>query len=252
MRPFRNPDGIHTGEYGDAELRDERLWASAAMLRLTGDVRFAGECEPLLDLDLPWDLGWADVAMYGVIEYLRAPRSATSEDVRTRICERLHRELDALAAMANAHPLGIPMRDEDFIWGSNMMLLNRAMAFLLAEAMGLGHREGLVVAQRTVDYLFGANPLGQCYVTGFGRHPVRHPHHRPSVADGVDDAVPGMVAGGPNRNLQDEMAQSALASRPPMEAYVDHQDSYSTNEVAIYWNSPAVFVTAALLERGGR
>ncbi|WP_237699948.1 glycoside hydrolase family 9 protein [Alicyclobacillus acidocaldarius] len=248
MRPFRNPAGILTGEYGDRELRDELLWASSAMLRMTGDPGWARVCEPLLDLDLPWELGWADVALYGVMEYLRAPSAAVSEDVRSRVKGRLLRELDALAAMAESHPFGIPMRDEDFIWGSNMVLLNRAMAFLLAEGVGIPHPAARTVAQRSADYLLGANPLGQCYVTGFGQRPVRHPHHRPSAADDVDDPVPGMVVGGPNRNLQDEIAHARLSGRPAMEAYLDHQDSYSTNEVAVYWNSPAVFVIAGLLE----
>ncbi|MCL6517004.1 MAG: glycoside hydrolase family 9 protein [Alicyclobacillus sp.] len=250
MRPFRNPVGIGTGEYGDTELRDELLWASCAMLRLTRDSACAGVCESLLQLDLPWELGWADVALYGVIEYLRAPRTAVSDEVRRKVIHRLRRELDGLAAMAEANPFGIPMRDEDFIWGSNMVLLNRAMAFLLAEGVGCRHPAGHTVAQRAVDYLFGANPLGQCYVTGFGTNPVRRPHHRPSVADDVDEPVPGMVVGGPNRHLQDEIARTSLAGRPPMEAYLDHQDSYSTNEVAIYWNSPAVFVIAGLMDAG--
>jgi Glycosyl hydrolase family 9./N-terminal ig-like domain of cellulase. len=252
MQPFHNPDGILTGEYGDAELRDELLWASCALLRMTGDSAWARVCEPLLDLDLPWELGWADVALYGVMDYLRTPRAAVSDDVRNKVKSRLLRELDALAAMAESHPFGIPMRDDDFIWGSNMVLLNRAMAFLLAEGVGVLHPAAHTVAQRAADYLFGANPLGQCYVTGFGQRPVRHPHHRPSVADDVDHPVPGMVVGGPNRHLQDEIARAQLAGRPAMEAYIDHQDSYSTNEVAVYWNSPAVFVIAALLEARGR
>ncbi|WP_062307708.1 glycoside hydrolase family 9 protein [Alicyclobacillus sendaiensis] len=252
MRPFRNPNGILTGEYGDAELRDEWLWASAAMFRMTGDPAWARRCEPLLLLDLPWDLGWADVALYGVIEYLRAPSDAASSHVRDKVKARLVRELDVLAAMAESHPLGIPMRDDDWIWGSHMVLLNRAMAFLLAEGAGVSHPAAHTVAQRAADYLFGANPLGTCFVTGFGQHRVVHPHHRPSVADDVVDPVPGMVVGGPNRNLQDEVARAQLAGKPAMEAYLDHEASYSTNEVAIYWNSPAVFVMAGLHEARGK
>ncbi|SIS52809.1 glycoside hydrolase family 9 protein [Alicyclobacillus vulcanalis] len=252
MRPFRNPAEIRTGEYGDDELRDELLWASCAMLRLTGDPACHALCEPLLDLDLPLELGWADVALYGVIAYLMAPPGATRTDLRAKLVQRFKSLLDDFAALAKAHPFGLPMRDEDFIWGSNMVLLNRAMSFLVAEALGVYHPATRAVVQRTVDYLLGANPLGQCYVTGFGTNPVCHPHHRPSVADDVGDPVPGMVAGGPNRNLQDEITRRKLAGRPAMEAYIDHQDSYSTNEVAIYWNSPAVLVVAGLMEKGER
>ncbi|MNC77818.1 Cellulose 1,4-beta-cellobiosidase precursor [compost metagenome] len=53
-----------------------------------------------------------------------------------------------------------------------------------------------------------------------------------------------MVAGGPNVRLQDETAAALLAGAAPAACYVDHMESYSTNEMTIYWNSPAVFVAA--------
>jgi len=74
---------------------------------------------------------------------------------------------------------------------------------------------------------------------------VLRPHHRPSAADGVAEPVPGMVAGGPNLRLQDDAARGMLRGMPPARCYVDHEESFSTNEVAIYWNSPAVFVLAS-------
>jgi endoglucanase len=75
---------------------------------------------------------------------------------------------------------------------------------------------------------------------------VMKPHHRPSGADRVKEPVPGLVSGGPNRNLEDGAAQSQLQGQPPAKCFIDDVGSYSTNEIAIYWNSPAVFVAAAL------
>ena len=37
-----------------------------------------------------------------------------------------------------------------------------------------------------------------------------------------------------------------LKGAAPMKCYVDSWKSYSTNEIAIYWNSPLVFVLALL------
>ncbi|MNP68170.1 Cellulose 1,4-beta-cellobiosidase precursor [compost metagenome] len=71
-----------------------------------------------------------------------------------------------------------------------------------------------------------------------------HPHHRPSVGDHVVDPVPGLVSGGPDRGLHDEYVVEHLQGKPAAQCFADHELSYSTNEVTIYWNSPAVFVTA--------
>jgi len=37
---FKNPPGISTGEYGDNDCRDERLWAAAELWRTTGEAAY--------------------------------------------------------------------------------------------------------------------------------------------------------------------------------------------------------------------
>ena len=53
-------------------------------------------------------------------------------------------------------------------------------------------------------------------------------------------AMPGMLVGGPDSGLDDPCAKGALEGAAPAKCYVDNDQSYSTNEVAIYWNSPLV------------
>jgi endoglucanase len=54
-----------------------------------------------------------------------------------------------------------------------------------------------------------------------------------------------MLSGGPNSRRQDPTAQEKIpVGTPPAKAFIDDAGSYSTNEIAIYWNSPAVFVAA--------
>jgi len=71
-----------------------------------------------------------------------------------------------------------------------------------------------------------------------------HPHHRPSVADGIDEPVPGLLAGGPNPSQQDRCA--GYPSRMPAESYLDADCSYASNEIAINWNAPLVYVANAI------
>ena len=95
-------------------------------------------------------------------------------------------------------------------------------------------------ASHGLDYLFGINPVGYCYVTGYGTLSPEHTHHRPSQV--VGKSVPGMVVGGANSSPSDPYAKAVLSLRRNGKCYVDNASSYSTNEITIYWNSPAIYL----------
>lgn len=75
------------------------------------------------------------------------------------------------------------------------------------------------------------------------------PIFRP-FADDVDEPVPGWVAGGLNSTWDcspyDASAKLLPSDTPYAKAYVDDVGSWTTNEVDICWNSPAIFVAAYL------
>ena len=54
----------------------------------------------------------------------------------------------------------------------------------------------------------------------------------------------GMLVGGVNSNLEDSAAKAYCSNVAPAKRYVDHSESYSTNEICIYWNSPLVYLLA--------
>jgi len=119
---------------------------------------------------------------------------------------------------------------------------------MLGTAYFLEHKEAYLNAvARQMDYLLGVNATGYGYVTGMGENAFKNPHNRVTVADGVDETIPGFVTGGPNAKPADYKAFMLVkAGTPPMKCFVDEQDCYSLNEITIYWNSPAIF-NAALL-----
>ena len=94
----------------------------------------------------------------------------------------------------------------------------------------------------------GENGTGYCFLTGFGTLSPKNPHHRPSQAKKA--AVPGMLAGGPNQNLEDPYAQNVLTGTAPALCYADSDQAFSLNEVTIYWNSPLVFLFAYVTANG--
>jgi endoglucanase len=105
-------------------------------------------------------------------------------------------------------------------------------------------------AADVVHYLLGRNPFALSWVTGAGTCSVMHPHHRPSGSDGIEAPWPGLLAGGPNLHRQDPAMRLMLRKLPPARMYVDAQASYATNEVAINWNAPLVFVLAGIQAAG--
>ena len=129
-----------------------------------------------------------------------------------------------------------------------MVVLNNAMLMMMADDI-VPQSAYTDCIRRHVDYIFGSNPMSVFYVTGCNESSARNPHHRPSVATG--HAVPGMLVGGPDQYLHDAYSQAHLRDSSPPCCYIDHAESYSTNEVAIYWNSPLVYVMARLLAHGG-
>ena len=88
--------------------------------------------------------------------------------------------------------------------------------------------------------------MNVCYVTGFGVNTVKHPHHRPSGA--TKKTMPGMLSGGPCEGLYDACVKDKLGplKLPPLRCYLDNIASYSTNEIAIYWNSTFVYIASKL------
>jgi endoglucanase len=94
-----------------------------------------------------------------------------------------------------------------------------------------------------LDYILGRNATGYCFVTGMGTLSTLHPHHRPSVADGIEEPVPGLLAGGPNPGMQDKCHYDFTE---PETAYADIDCAYASNEIAINWNAPLVYLANAI------
>jgi endoglucanase len=249
---YRQPADVKTGTYGDQKVDDEFSWAASELYIATGKDEYraralapapAGQTEP----------GWSDVRPLGWIslaqQRARLPKPGDADEAQRRILAAA----DKLLARWQASPARVSMAKSDFVWGSNAVLLNQAM--MLVQAYRITHKaDYLNAAQSALDFTLGRNPLGISYVTGFGTRSTMHPHHRPSVADGIAAPVPGWLAGGPNPGQQDRKdcpANVSYASSQPALSYLDNACSYASNEVAINWNAPLVYVAGALqsLER---
>ena len=235
---FHNPEGIETGEYGDNTVTDEVFWA-ATELYLAGYEDVKDQLMTRYDnLGLGIDLGWADITAYACYDLLKANPTGVDE-LLTLVRERFLGRADQLMERADEYFM---MLNSDYPWGSNMTIANNGILMKMAANL-TGKKEYDILAKRQMDYLLGANPLGYCFVTGFGTVSPKQPHHRPSQV--ANEAMPGMLVGGAANSLSDSYAKAVLYGRPAGMCYVDNVQSYSTNEVTIYWNSPLLYLLAA-------
>jgi endoglucanase len=240
---YRQPADVKTGEYGDDKLDDEFAWAAAELLAATGKAEYRNPAQAA-GTPRKTEPDWGDVRALGWITL------AGQQDKLPQDAQAARRAIlaaaDTLLARWQASPYRLAMADKDFIWGSNAVVLNQAMMLVQANRI-TGRRDYLDAAQSALDYTLGRNPLGTSYVTGFGTRSAMHPHHRPSVADGIAAPVPGWLVGGPNPGQQDAKdCKATYRAKEPALSWLDDACSYASNEVAINWNAPLVYVAAAL------
>lgn len=246
---FRNPESCNTGEYDDVCDLDERLWAAAEMLVTTGEQKYQEQVDRLLQEELTkTDFGWTDVSGFAALAILTDASHKASAESEAVLRHAVLTEADRLAAVAAQSGYGVAMEPEDYVWGSNMVVLNRGMLLVLA-ALAAGQEDRKLVYEQTalaqMDYLLGMNAVDYSYVTGYGERAYRNPHNRPTECDGIELPMPGWVSGGPFKTPCDEVGREQIPEgTPPMKCYLDHAACYSLNEITIYWNTPAIFVTA--------
>lgn len=244
---FHNPAGVNTGEYGDSNCADERLWAAAELWRTTGDAPYESyflahyaEFHP----SATEPQAWANVANLGLWTYvLGGGKNAAAADA---IRQESLAAADRIVERSAANGYRVSLTRGNYEWGSNGTVANYGMQLLVANAFHPDPRYRQA-ALENLHYLLGRNTFSLSFVTRLGEHPYRHPHHRPSAADNNPEPWPGLLSGGPNPERQDAAMQKLPANLPPAKMYLDDEASYSTNEVAINWNAPLVFMLAAEL-----
>ena len=132
------------------------------------------------------------------------------------------------------------------------MVMNNAITMALA--YDIDHEAKYINGVSTaMDYILGRNVIEQSYVTGYGEHCLKYPHHRwwsgQLDAERFPYAPDGVLSGGPNSQMQDPMIQGAgykAGSLAPMACYLDNVEAWSVNECTINWNSPLVWIASFL------
>lgn len=235
--------GAHGGgPYNDDDLADDFYWAAVELWLATGEDRYREDFEvspchhaPLRDVE------WNDLTAWARIELARAGHAAHG------ITDRA----DELLAVQAGTPYGQPYDPDDgWDWGSTGRILGAVLILAAAHTLtdDRRYRDGALTG---LDYVFGRNPVGLSFVTGWGtetahRQRVRHFGHA------LDPSFPppprGSVAGGPaSKDFPGWPGDPRFEGLPDQLHYVDEPTSETTNDVCIRWNAPLVLVAAWLL-----
>ncbi|ACE85719.1 glycoside hydrolase family 9 protein [Cellvibrio japonicus] len=241
---YVQPADIRTGEYGDRSLADEFAWAAAELYITTGDDSYytamnAAGTENTVS-------SWGDVRGLAWISLAHHRDNLTDLADQDLIASRVTGLANSLHNTWQASAYRVSMQTNHFVWGSNSVALNQGIVLVQAYRLS-GERRYLDAAQSMLDYVLGRNATNIAQVTGFGTRSTLHPHHRPSEADGIEAPIPGFVAGGPNPGQQDRSdCPVSYPSAVTARSYLDHYCSYASNEIAINWNAPLVYLVAAV------
>lgn len=240
MKGYENPEGLVTGAYDDTMLADETLWASAELYLATKDAHYLDATKTALESNYLTGLGWANIGTYALYDLVKA--EGVDADVAKTAKERIMKDADEQLSKSEAEGFFTGM-GVTYPWGSNMTIANNGMLFLMAAKL-TGDETYTEYAQKMRDYIFGVNPTGYCYVTGYGTLTPNATHHRPSQV--LKQTMPGMLVGGADNKLEDPYANAVLYGIAPGRAYVDNEQCYSCNEITIYWNSPLIYLMTGL------
>ncbi|GAB3473666.1 glycoside hydrolase family 9 protein [Amycolatopsis cihanbeyliensis] len=237
-------ESVGGGPYDDTDVRDEISWAAAELYATTGErdyLRF-------VDTELTKEgFFWKETGGLADLTIVRLPfRFPLRQYLAAR--KRVLGVADEYVRDLRDQGYPNPSMPEDgaYAWGSNSATTTSMV--IMATAYDLSRKRTYRDAVlESMDYLLGRNALNQSFISGYGERASHNQHHR-HWANQVDPALPtpppGAMAGGPNSSLQDPVAQQNLRGCAPATCYIDDIGSWSTNEVAINWNSSLAWVAA--------
>lgn len=236
---------ITTGGYGDKTFSDEWAWAAAELFVTTKNKAFHDVFirQRKDSLSLP---SWSNVEMLGCYTLLRFKNKLPAftqknvQLIKQQLIQMADKYISNVAA--NAFQTVMGQTQKDFNWGSNSNAANQGIVLISAYFL-TKDKKYIDNALTNLDYLLGRNATGYSFLSGVGSKSIMHPHHRQSVSDGVTDPVPGLLSGGPNPGKQDG-CQYEFSE--PETTFSDSDCSYASNEIAINWNAPFVYLANAI------
>ncbi len=247
---FARPDDTLTGGYAesaDAYDSDDRLWAAVELFITTGEVKynnFALENRALNSVKsfnrIP---DWADTTSLGKYQYMVNTVDSTDLTVQENLKKFFIKNSDNIIGEINKDGFNDALTR--YYWGANggVMLIAH---YLITTYELTGDIKYYNAALAQLNYLLGVNAHNISFVTKVGSDYPKNIHHAALAKDDSDDIYPGMVPGGPNGSINGDytLPEYFTRSTPDALCYIDHVDSWASNENCLLYNAPLVGVAA--------
>ncbi|HHV30437.1 glycoside hydrolase family 9 protein [Acetivibrio mesophilus] len=258
------------GPYNDDYTGDEFYWAACELYATTGKSEYK---EYLMKsphyLEMPammkgtneddglWGcFTWGTTQGLGTITLALAENGLPATEIQ-KAKNNIMKAADAWLANIEDQGYRLPIKQAEderggYPWGSNSFLLNQMIVMAYARDFSSDSKyfDGIL---DSMSYLLGRNAMDQSYVTGYGERPLTNPHDRfwtPQTSSKWPAPPPGIISGGPNSRFEDPTINAAVKKdTPPQKCFIDHTDSWSTNEITVNWNAPFSWITAYLDEQ---
>lgn len=229
---------------GAFRLESDFMWAMCEMYSLTGDDSFADIISRKYVTSVFTGFGGTQCGGFAALSYLLSEHNrdrAVEAFIRKRLIDRAERMLIAIkeSGYRTARSAG-----GGYCYGSNADVLSDCMDFITAYLIS-GDQRYLSGATDQFSYIFGQNPMDIMYMTGAGEEYCRFPSHKLSISSNSDSPLPGMIVSGANGERGDEYSKWHIEKgMPPAKCYIDNEYSFSTNEPAVHFSAPVIFVSA--------
>lgn len=229
------------GPYNDDQDQNDRFYAAAALYRATGDSAYNDyvkahytQFETVFKAT-DFSHGINGMEMIGYYHYLSAPQADTQirEWFASRYADWRAKALD----IALNRAVWRNSTNDGFYWGANSNVASMPVSLAIgSRILGTFDEANLQAAAGNLNYLLGINPLQLSYITGYGENRIRITHHEIFMRDFIVEMPSGYMVGGPNNGK----------AKFPAKAYNSSTIDWETNEQALNYNSPLIFLTAML------
>lgn len=249
---FQRPSDTQTGGYAysasDNKLdKDDRLWAAVELFLTTGDTKYHDYLDSGLknSTNSGWAMSWMDTIGYAKLQYLMSNRAGIDSKIKSKLEKDFLNHCDSLVKNANKDGFKTALSRDDYYWGSNGVVLNRANHLISAYIL-TGDKKYHNAALYQLNYVLGMNGHNMSYVAGLGSVYPENIHHSVTANDDTTGSFPGLIAGGPNKYLDNDytLPNYYNSMTPPALCYIDHIDSWASNENCITYNAPLIPVSA--------
>ena len=249
---FIRPADTDTGGYvssADVNDTDDRLWAAVELLRSTNDSSYNTY---ILDntsfsnsSSFNEGLDWTNTIGFAKIGYILAENSNINNTLQTTLEQQFITRCNTIIDDLNSD--GFLNALTRYYWGCNGGQLVLAEFLLIGDYLTAGgnplYYNG---ALKQLNCILGINAYNISFVTITGTNSTKNIHHAALETDGIAEAFPGILAGGPNPDIY---ADNTLPlyfdyNTPPALCYIDHVDSWASNENCILYNAPLAAVSA--------